>query len=454
MGTNTVRCESIVDKCFLGSIGSTHKHSAEWVVLKTPSCYERGLKVYKCSECGTVFDEEELYKVNHEYVNNVCKYCYGVINYDPDNYTILIDSDICIANGISLYGDVTIPEYVYYEGERYQVVGIRYAGFNANSNIASVQLPDSVHYIGDFAFNDCVNMRSMHIPSDIKYVGYASFQCCYKLDKIAIPNSAEYIGDFAYNHLSGAGNTSITIPKSVMSIGSNSKYPAHAFYDSCMDGFTEFRVEDGSNYYCSIDGVLYTKDGSTLVSIPRGKTFSEDTYVMPNTVKNLGELSFSRNRNIKNVVISDNLVVNGKMNNIERSTYLSYGNDLSIAIYNYSEVENYLVNHSNKRYKSIDGILYSIDGTKVVAIPSHYNGYITIPEGVTTWKYEAIWANEDVIGLCFENIKGISIPSTMVKINDKQLEFINKLVDRLGIDVSVSEENTVYTVTNGYLSYK
>lgn len=57
--------------------------------------------------------------------------------------------------------------------------------------------------------------------------------------------------------------TSVNIPKSVEEI-----YPDAL---KSMDLCTEFTVDEANPYYCSVDGVLYTKDRKKQVAYPEGK---------------------------------------------------------------------------------------------------------------------------------------------------------------------------------------
>jgi len=45
-------------------------------------------------------------------------------------------------------------------------------------------------------------------------------------------------------------------------------------------------------YYCSKDGVLYSKDGTNLVAFPHGKTCQNDMFIIPDGVKQIGKYAF------------------------------------------------------------------------------------------------------------------------------------------------------------------
>ena len=214
------------------------------------------------------------------------------------------------------------------QGEKYKVVGLAPDVFSENKDIVHVTLPDTIKRIGPFAFDFCENLESCNLPEGLEGIGRGAFQCCYKLKEVDFPDSLRWIDDFAYNHCSSLENTTIEIPANVESIGKNPQYPAHMFYDCGTDSFTEFVVKNGNGVYEAYEGILYARNGKTLVSIPRGKSFENHTYVMPDTVENLGELSFSRNKNIHKVVISDNLTIDGCSTVGEKQSYLNLGMNL------------------------------------------------------------------------------------------------------------------------------
>jgi hypothetical protein len=178
---------------------------------------------------------------------------------------------------------------------------------------------------------------------------------------------------------------------------------------------------------------------------------------MPNQLERLGELSFGRNKNITTVVLSDKLIVDSELDEHEKNSYNNYGNDLSRACYIYGNVRAYQVRETNPNYVSIDGVLYTKDQESIVAIPNEYQGDLIIPEGVRFWQDEALWSvvytNADYFdGTLLDKVTSVSIPSTMEEIPDLQLSSLNYLVDRYGLQISVSAENTRFmTDSEGHL---
>ena len=103
--------------------------------------------------------------------------------------------------------NVTIPETV--DGHSITVVG--HSIFQANDNIESVTLPDTVTEIQDYAFSTCKNLTKVNIPEGVKTIGQNAFWNCQKLEEITLPSTLKKIDWYAF---SATGLKSVTIPES------------------------------------------------------------------------------------------------------------------------------------------------------------------------------------------------------------------------------------------------
>ena len=97
---------------------------------------------------------------------------------------------------------------------------------------------------------------------------------------IVIPDSIKTIDAEAFQECKSL--TDITIPDSVTSIGEK------AFY--LCSALTEINVSSGNPNYTSVEGVLYSKDMTTLIACPPGKSGS---VTVPDTVRYIGVSAFS-----------------------------------------------------------------------------------------------------------------------------------------------------------------
>ena len=240
------------------------------------------------------------------------EYCYGLTSITiPDSVTSIGDS---VFSGCSGLTSITIPNSVTSIGE---------GAFSGCSGLTSITIPDSVTSIGRWAFEGCSGLTSLTIGNSVTSIGRGAFEYCYGLTSITIPNSitnmyiyefercdkiknliiGQYIctndiyrifpesfsiienieildgvtsiGDWTFQGCSSI--TSITIPDSVTSIG---RAP---FYRS---GLTSFSVSPGNLNYKSENGLLLTKDGTTLIAGING------IVVIPDGVTNIGDYAF------------------------------------------------------------------------------------------------------------------------------------------------------------------
>ncbi len=141
--------------------------------------------------------------------------------------------------------------------------------FSYTSDIKTVTIGNGVTSICDYAFYGCSNLTSITIPNSVTSIGEAAFFSCSSLTSITIPDSVTSIGDYAF---------------------------------LCCFKLTEIEVDDNNNFYCDIDGVLFTKDKKELISYP-GVGATE--YNIPNSVTSIGDYAFSACNSLTSVTIGN-----------------------------------------------------------------------------------------------------------------------------------------------------
>ena len=186
-------------------------------------------------------------------------------------------------NNLETYqGDIVIPDKVTKDGVDYPVVAVDEIAFMGNRSLTSVQLPSSVVYIGYYAFHQCSMLTSITMP------GIVSF------------NNDDSI-------FYGTKITSLALPKTLKSIRSSMlRY---------LDNLTSITIEEGNEYYKSVDGVLYDKDVTKIVGFPAKKG---GTYTIPATITTVTSGSFPNNVSI------DELIVPATVIKIENNAFGDY----------------------------------------------------------------------------------------------------------------------------------
>jgi len=154
-----------------------------------------------------------------------------------------------------------------------------------------------------------------------------------------------------------SGITSITLSSSMATIG------AQAFAD-CSD-LTAINVNANNANYTSVDGVLLSKDGKTLIAYPAGKT--DANYSIPAGVENITNNAFEGA-----IVTSVNLPAS-----------LSFTTNFRNAFYGANHIASMTVDANHTNMKAVNGVLFSKDGTNLIYYPRGKAGQYNVPSGVT-----------------------------------------------------------------------
>lgn len=299
--------------------------------------------------------------------------------------------------------------------------------------------------IGKYMFAKCKNLYVVRLPNTVTSIEGEAFDNCDNLKELMLPESCESVDNFAFNSCDNL--ESITINKKLNSFG---RINGHR----CPQ-LKSIYVDDNSTYFCSIDGVLYSKDESRLVRFPMGKDVenytisnkttevcdyamshcSANTITIPNSVSIIGGNSFEYCDNIESVIIPNSVTSIGSSafdsckglvsvelsSNVEEipSFAFSYCPNLrnftigakvkKISEYAFSRcasLQAFVVDASNEIYCSYNGTIYSKDMKNLIMCPNAlYTSNYRIPDGVNIISNQA-FAN------C-QNIQSFSLPSTL-----------------------------------------
>ena len=188
---------------------------------------------------------------------------------------------------------IVIPDSVQYADNYYAVTAIGIEAFHNCPALQSVVIPDNVQTIGESAFYLSEEIKSITLGSGVQTIGGYAFFGCETLVTITIPDNVQSIGENVFAFCSSL--QSVAIGSGVQTIGEGTleNCPALATID----------VAVGNPAYCSVEGVLFTKDTLTLLQHPTGNARIE--YTIPANVQTIGASAFSECQNLQSVTIGN-----------------------------------------------------------------------------------------------------------------------------------------------------
>lgn len=230
--------------------------------------------------------------VNHE---GVLGFIFGyTTGTRPQSYTV--DQ---YTQETSSWGSKTYTHYFYHIPEALRSVTVTDAtqlasyAFQSCTNLTEINILSQIESIGSSAFAFCSGISKLKIPKTVTKIYDGAFSNCSKISSISIPEGVTYIGSSILCNCSKI--TKLYIPASVSSLG---RGIANA-------NITEIEVSPQNNVYKSMDGNLYSKDGTALYCYAPGKT--DSTFRLPSSVKFIHSGAFSECPYLKNVYLTNNL---------------------------------------------------------------------------------------------------------------------------------------------------
>lgn len=254
------------------------------------------------------------------------------------------------------------------------------------------------------------------IPDGVRKIGLGAFSYCSNLQKIVIPNSVTEIDRYAFFYCDNLRE---------ISIGENvSVIPSSIF--KYLKQLTKITVAPYNQFFSTIDNTLYNYDKTKLIFSPEAN-IKKGTFIIPQTVKEIGEDAFSRCQSLTSITIPKNVKV------ISNSAFDHCDNLEHVIIQDGVEIIEDAFNVCNSLTSiEIPGSVIKLEGFRFCQNLSS----ITINEGV-----ENI---EQAFGRC-PNIKSVILPTSV-----KQIRFSFYGCDNMD-EILVAPKNQSYSSLNGVL---
>ena len=245
--------------------------------------------------------------------------------------------------------DVVIPSTVIISGKTFSVTHIEEKCFEFETDLISIEIPNTITSIGNYAFNGCQSLTNISLPNSVISIGDKAFMGCFDLSSITIPNSVTSIGKYAFSDCESL--TNVNLPNSITTIQRGTFYCCYSL-NSITIPSSVTSIESSVFYECvnlksitipnsvtSIgDDAFSDCSALTSISIPNSVTsIGDDAFYncsnltsisIPNSVTSIGEYAFSRCSALTSISIPNSVT------SIEVSTFSNCSALTSISIPN------------------------------------------------------------------------------------------------------------------------
>lgn len=225
---------------------------------------------------------------------------------------------------------ITIPDSVNHIAER-AFIGYQntsYAKHSHSSLNTGIKIPGGIKAVSDSMFYKS-GITDVEISNGVTHIGESAFDMTY-VETFVIPDSVIYIDELAFNTYAVKSISFGANVENIQSFIINSFAVSGATDSSInLSSYPEcYNVSSKNKKYASYDGAIFSKDMSTLIAFPCGKSFenynvpdgvcvigdyafgcynADETITVPDGVTAVGKYAFAGSKSIKNVYIPSSI---------------------------------------------------------------------------------------------------------------------------------------------------
>ncbi len=244
----------------------------------------------------------------------VVAFCVMVVNaattftVDGYKYTVISEDESTVEFGTDAkYGNaktnVVVPATVEYGGKTYTVIGIGQYAFapasGSTTKLLTVEMPNTIKYIGKYAFRYCSNLQNFQFPQNLETIGEKAFDYALNIfgGTVVLPES---VRELRYGALTGSSTNFNNLPikklvvgKNVESIGGDAAYVDTLIYNA-INVASHGSVTNDHNALFTVKNCLVL--GEDVCVIPQGFVILYNDYdsdlIIPDNVKCIKEYTF------------------------------------------------------------------------------------------------------------------------------------------------------------------
>lgn len=202
-----------------------------------------------------------------------------------DLKTVNIPDSVLIIEGFAFSSNLMLeeinidennPRYASVDGVLFNKSVTDLIQFPINKSTIIYEVPETVEKLKSNSFSQS-KIRGVKLPKGLKTIEQSTFLSCLQLVNINIPSTVTYIGVYTF----------VSCPL-----------------------LTSINVSKDNTSYSSVDGVLYTYDGSVLLQYPVGRTNPE--YIIEDGTQIINDGAFMNCTSLTNVEIPEGVTTIGR----------------------------------------------------------------------------------------------------------------------------------------------